>query len=35
MTYDAESNLLSWEISKGEIDHAKEIGNCIIHVSKG
>jgi len=34
MTYDAESNILNWEVSKGDIDHAIELGNFIIHVSK-
>ena len=34
MHYDPEANLISWEIAKGEISHAREIGNFIIHVSK-
>jgi len=34
MTYDHESNLLSIELSSGQIDHAIEIGNFIFHVSK-
>lgn len=34
MYYDPESNLISWEIAKGEIDHAIEVGNFILHVSK-
>ncbi len=34
MLYDPESNIISWEIAKGKINHAKEIGNFIIHVSK-
>jgi uncharacterized protein YuzE len=34
MLYDPESNIISWEVSKGVISHAKEIGNLIVHVSK-
>lgn len=34
MLYDAESNILNWEVSRGKIDHSIEIGNFIIHVSK-
>ena len=34
MNYDAEANLISWEVSKGRISHAREFGNFIIHVSK-
>jgi hypothetical protein len=33
MYYDAESNLISWEIAKGEISRAREFGNFIIHLS--
>ena len=33
MLYDAENNILSWEIAKGAISHAVELGNFIIHVS--
>ncbi|MFA6171289.1 MAG: DUF2283 domain-containing protein [Patescibacteria group bacterium] len=33
MIYDAESNLLSWEISKGPIKNARQFGNFIIHLS--
>jgi hypothetical protein len=33
MNYDIESNILSWEISKGEISYAREFGNLIIHFS--
>jgi uncharacterized protein YuzE len=33
MLYDPEANILSWEISKGEISHVREIGNFIIHLS--
>ena len=35
MQYDAETNILSWEIAKDPIDHALELGNFIIHLSKG
>lgn len=34
MLYDPESNLLSIELAKGEISHAKDYGNFIIHLSK-
>ena len=34
MIYDTETNILCVEISKGEINHAHELGNFIIHVSK-
>ncbi len=34
MIYDPESNIISWEVAKGKINHAKELGNLIIHVSK-
>jgi len=34
MQYDLEANLISWEISKDPIDHAIELGNFIIHLSK-
>lgn len=34
MLYDPESNIISWEVAKGRISHAKELGNLIIHVSK-
>jgi hypothetical protein len=33
MHYDNEANIISWEISKGEISHAREFGNFIIHLS--
>ncbi|MCD4693742.1 DUF2283 domain-containing protein [bacterium] len=35
MDYDAESNILSWEIAQGKIDHVKEFGNFLIHLSAG
>ena len=34
MNYDIESNILSWEVARGEIDHVLEVGNFLIHVSK-
>lgn len=33
MFYDPEANIISWEMSKGEISHAREFGNFIIHLS--
>jgi uncharacterized protein YuzE len=33
MQYDAEANILSIEIARGEISHARELGNFIIHLS--
>jgi len=33
MIYDPESNILLLEVSKGEISHAREIGNFIFHLS--
>ena len=33
MLYDSESNIISIELAKGEIDHAREFGNFIIHLS--
>lgn len=33
MLYDPEANILSWEIAQGEISHAREFGNFIIHLS--
>ena len=33
MQYDNEANLISWEITGGKIDHAREFGNFIIHFS--
>lgn len=34
MIYDIEANILSWELSKGQISHARQFGNFIIHLSK-
>ncbi|MBU4257127.1 DUF2283 domain-containing protein [Patescibacteria group bacterium] len=33
MQYDPEANIICWEIAKGEINHAREFGNFIIHLS--
>lgn len=33
MIYDPEANVLCWEIAKGEINHTREFGNFIIHLS--
>ena len=33
MLYDPEANILCWEVTKGEISHAREFGNLIIHLS--
>jgi uncharacterized protein YuzE len=33
MLYDPEANILCWEVSKGEISHAREFGSLIIHLS--
>ncbi|MDD5071326.1 MAG: DUF2283 domain-containing protein [Patescibacteria group bacterium] len=33
MYYDHETNLISWEITGGKIDHTREFGNFIIHLS--
>lgn len=35
MIYDAESNIISWEVAKGSISHAREVGNLIIHMGSG
>ena len=34
MQYDAETNILSWEIAKDPIDRVIELGNFIVHLSK-
>ncbi len=34
MIYDIEANIISIELSKGPISHAREFGNFIIHLSK-
>jgi len=33
MIYDPEANIICIEIAKGEITHAREFGNFIIHLS--
>ena len=35
MVYDIEANILSIELSKSPISHAVELGNFIVHLSKG
>jgi hypothetical protein len=34
MLYDVEANIISWELSKSPISHAREFGNLIMHFSK-
>ena len=34
MIYDPESNIMCIELAKGQITHAREFGNFIIHMSK-
>lgn len=34
MQYDPEANILCWEVAKGQINHVREFGNFIVHVSK-
>jgi hypothetical protein len=34
MHFDSETNIMCWEIAKDPIDHAIELGNFIIHLSK-
>ena len=34
MFYDTETNIISWKIAEGSIDHVREVGNFLIHVSK-
>jgi hypothetical protein len=33
MLYDLEANIISLEVAKGKITHAREFGNFIIHLS--
>jgi uncharacterized protein YuzE len=33
MIFDPEANILSWEVAKGDISHAREVGNFIVHLS--
>ena len=34
MDYDIEANIISWELTKDPINHAIELGNFIIHLSR-
>ena len=34
MIYDNEANILCITLGKGDINHARELGNFIVHVSK-
>jgi hypothetical protein len=34
MIFDIDANLISWELSKSPVSHAREFGNLIIHFSK-
>lgn len=34
MIYDSEANILSIELARGQINHAREFGNLIIHLSR-
>ena len=34
MTYEPESDVLSWETSKQPIDYAEEFDNVVVHFSK-
>lgn len=34
MHYDPEANIISWEVAKGRVSHAREFGNFIIHMSE-
>ena len=33
MIYDPEANIISWEVAKGKISHAREFGNLVVHLS--
>ncbi|HOZ56159.1 MAG TPA: DUF2283 domain-containing protein [bacterium] len=33
MIYDPEANIISWEVARGKISHAREFGNIIVHLS--
>jgi uncharacterized protein YuzE len=33
MFYDPEANVLSWEVGRGKINHVREFGNFLIHLS--
>ena len=34
MRYEAEADVLSWELGTGAIDYAEEAGNMVVHFSK-
>lgn len=34
ISYEPEADVLMWEISNSSIDHAKEIGNFVVHFTK-
>lgn len=34
VSYEAEADVLRWEISKDKIDYATEVGNLVVHYSK-
>jgi len=34
MQYDAETNILCWELGQGDISHVREFGNFIVHLTK-
>lgn len=34
VNYEAEADVLSWELSSQKIDYAKEVGNFVVHFSK-
>lgn len=34
ISYEPEADVLMWEISDSSIDHAKEIGNFVVHFTK-
>ena len=33
MIYDPEANIISWEVARGKISHAREFGNIIVLLS--
>lgn len=34
LSYEPESDVLAWEVTKQPIDYAEEVGNIVIHYSK-
>jgi hypothetical protein len=34
MIFDADANIISWELSRSPVSHAREFGNLIVHFSK-